>query len=1597
MTRSVLLSFLSLAFLAIGTSRGYSEPLEHYKMTFNTQRSAGLESTSSSYKHNFVPRGWSGHVVDSYKGEYSTSYTTYYYSTTDGVDNSGALGIESQIVENSDGDTLALQDLLVTPLVRGTVTLDVKQRSKSYSEIGKPSITFYKMTKNADGSFTRGDSIALGDLTLTRKYQTVTFSLDEDTYIGIRGSIVWMDNFTAEYADVDTAPSLFVNSVKSKNNGVYDANENNAVPFKFDVVLINDGVTDLHVGDPKYELVLLNGYDGDSIASFPIDQPLAAGAQDTIHINQEIDVTKLPSAPFQAYVKENLTGSEKSLAYVTIVPYKPIITLTETNSENVLSSYDFGYSKKAVSHRFYLRNAGAKALNITGVTVPEGFESSLTGPASVAPHDTLGVTLTLKDTQAGERKGLFIINGEDDVADTLELSGVIIDSTLWYTDFEDCSTDEAQSFPAGFMAEDDNWTISDYPADLNLADNKLAAFNSSTRKQGRLVTPLLEVKEGESLSFEAAKGNAYGSTPKLDVYYSADRKNWTLLRSITEEGEDGNPQTQFSDKNVGTSSWNTQYAFKRFTIDQVPAGQYYLAFDGAQVYIDNLLGFKRVELAHDLLMTASRIDTTGMVNYAGKASATVYNSNSKAEEAGSYTARLYLDGEVVAEAAAPKIGKGESVDFSFEFTPHTTGRFPAWIEFDFNGYKLTSDTDTVTISAEVASNNVQIGSPAPNGAATTAPVNLTSRHSQGIILLTRDDLKDLAPGTVVKSLKLRGAASTTRTSHTGDQISLDNLKFYVLNTDSTKLPEFNRDFELTSFVDTTQAKPVFDGSYTVEEGGTFQGSRITEPADLIKFDFNTPFVYNGQSIVIVGQHDASSQFYNFLLESSTKENGAVRTGYSTGNYGSWYSYYGDSNPMPSPVVYLGLESAPTSVSGTVTDATTGVAVPDLPVIVSSGNVVYSDTTDANGAYHIDILQSRLEYTLSTERGGYDPYADSLSVASGSQVRDIRLNPATGLYIVNRDIPAEGEVNTLITAKATVRNVIADSIGADEYTASFYVDGKVVDTSDTKTLAPGESTQFAFSFTPHEAGTVAAYAKFEYKGHAYVTDTVSIKVDGEVFHSAVVVNDSTGLTTSDYSNYTAPFNTYTNYSYSDIVYSKERLGLPTGAVIKNIAFRGNYTYYSYQHGDSLALQVYIENTDASNDVPASEFTPADTTKMQKVFDSKIYFPVDNDTLLSIPLDGFTYTGENIRLFVAGFTPSASMTTSFVTDNTVTNQTWVKDHGTSSYSQRNATWTQLGAQPVMYLEVVPSKKISGKVVAKKHATPIPGVKVSLVSDNILYTGTSDENGEYSIEIGKYSRTYQAIFEAEGYKADTVASISFANDVVLNDSLSTLSSVKGVVKGVSNGDTLALAHADILVADKDNKTVAEVESDENGKFEYELVDAEGEYALIVSKDKYTSDSLTIVLPGDTTVEATLTHFITISGNVVTTEDTISYAAAGNVTVLLVDSLGNNIASTLTNEAGEYAFDITKTIGDYKVVANKEGYVTDSVTINANDDDVTASTLTLKSVTLTGIGSIETKSGLLRGSLYTINGQYLGKDVDPRTLRRGVYIVNGKKFVVK
>ena len=94
---------------------------------------------------------------------------------------------------------------------------------------------------------------------------------------------------------------------------------------------------------------------------------------------------------------------------------------------------------------------------------------------------------------------------------------------------------------------------------------------------------MLKVKSGDVLHFDAARRD---DATFLRVYYSTDRKNWTLAHTIEGTGTDNNTFSPFN--LISDSRYSGE--FRSYTVENLPAGNLYLAFESAGARLDNIYG-----------------------------------------------------------------------------------------------------------------------------------------------------------------------------------------------------------------------------------------------------------------------------------------------------------------------------------------------------------------------------------------------------------------------------------------------------------------------------------------------------------------------------------------------------------------------------------------------------------------------------------------------------------------------------------------------------------------------------------------------------------------------------------------------------------------------------------------------------------------------------------------------------------------------------------------------------------------------------------------------------------------------------------------------
>lgn len=923
--------YCSLALIATSTlwaGQARADIVQNYTMDFNKS----ISTTAHDFK---VGSGW-GHIVGKYTTEGWSSedyYVSYTYSSTDGRNGSGAIKIGSQTIgDDYNYDVGPVNDLLVTPAITGKASIWVKKTSSWSSS----TIKFYAVTLE-NGKYKMGDQIEVEIPKLSTDWVQVNLPEQNNQYIGIRAENLYIDDFAADNADIELQKSLLVSKVSYKGKDKVDCDADGKFQVEYEVTITNNGDLDLTEGTEGYSLSVRN-YSKNKAVVFtqPLKGNLAVGASTTVTVSGTANCNTYPDRN-RYDVYEDLTNTSMSGAWIEPVPYKPVLTMRNDDGkiDNGKETFAWGMVNASTDKTFKISNDGAAPLNITKVVVPDGFTTSLAAPLTIAAHETKDFTVTMTAEKPGIYSGEFKVSGEGVDDFSFNVSGTVLDPAKYYANFND------NQIPAGAYAED-GWSVAQ--RDVASSDNPYLLSNGSQDKDNKFVTPLLKVAEGEKMSVDVARTNYYtgGEGVYLNVYYSADRTNWTLARKIT-----ANELSE--DRAVNYTYYYSK--LKTFVIDNIPAGNYYIGFGAGYTSIDNIYGFEKVDVAHDLMLTASKLPATAVVNNAYTATATLLNVNAKDEAADSYTASLYVDGEVVATAPAKAIASGEKAEFSFSYTPHKSGVAEAYIEFKnaADNYTVASEKVSVDVKEEQATGTVTVG----NGNTTSNKTAIDWYDANG----SGAHMDNLYKPEMLEKYGLKKGAKITSVSYTGTSfndktVSDILLTAYVGAVDTAKF-EAGKNYESLQKVD------VYTGKSTIDfvDGKTYT-TTIT---------LHEPIIWDGTSAIRVLTYVKADKYVNVKFNADDSDNN---------------SYYGSGAPgeasslsaKPTAVAEFGIQTEPSVIAGNITWKNKAVA--GATVTLTSGDVIYTGASDDKGAYSINVIQNDKKYNLTVSAPGYIDYTEN---------------------------------------------------------------------------------------------------------------------------------------------------------------------------------------------------------------------------------------------------------------------------------------------------------------------------------------------------------------------------------------------------------------------------------------------------------------------------------------------------------------------------------------------------------------------------------------------------------------------------------------------
>ncbi|MBR1804009.1 MAG: carboxypeptidase regulatory-like domain-containing protein [Muribaculaceae bacterium] len=898
-------------------------------------------------------------------------------------------------------------NMFVTPAVTGTVTL---QAMYAEAQFGQPWLKFFYCTKNDDGSFTQGSAITdVQNLDAINQEGFTTLTIDNvpaGSYIGIAASYAVIANFTATSADVEKVDrrQLKVSAMTYNGPDTLDMNPGNTYVIPVTIKLRNTGNVDLETGDEDFSVSLITT-GGEVVDTKTIDQRLAR-ATETAEMNLEFNVDGNEIyGRHSFYIQENVTETHYS-DYFTVMTYKyePEVEMyVQQNNRYVTlasgSTLDFGQTKDIVTREFFIDNTGGAPFEIGEVTVPEGFVTLTKAGDIVAAHSTGIVVIAMDNSVAGKHEGEFVLKGEGIEDFHLTLSGTVIDSARWFVDFED-------GIPANMIAGS-IWQWQSY----DQSKAAVAQTWEGTQYQGAaryLISPKLEIKAGEALNFKMAKSSYY--VPDLNVYFSTDRKNWTLIKDYV--------SNDFDRTTIGYSG---QCRYTDMTIDTFEPGVGYIMFEGYGVALDDISGFTVVPVEHDWMITSEMLPIEGEVNTEATAQIKLQNYGPE-EAADSYTAELLVDGRVVATAQAVTMAAGAVTTFDFAFTPHDAGTFPIVARVSKGDYVVESTQGTITIKDEVVSNQVAVGNAdATNTITGGAPVDPSAMYQVSEIIYPASKI-NLPRGAKITRIAFKGR-------NTGNP-GVAKVQAWIENTTDAAVSN-------NAIHATDDMTPIMDKDYTFLPGGA-AGMTPTH-AEMLVIELAEPFVYDGTNLRL--------RFHSVRTTSCTvryQYDDEAGVAIQQTNWKDEFSYFQNCEV---PVMYLDIEREATTVSGTVTAAATGNAVAGAQVVVSSGDVQYTATTANDGTYTVQVKKDYLtDWQITVAAAGYTTFQEAIDLTEGSLVKDVQLQADSRLG----DVTGDGKVD--VADVNAVINIILKTKTVEDYPGVADIDGDgKVDVSDVNAI------------------------------------------------------------------------------------------------------------------------------------------------------------------------------------------------------------------------------------------------------------------------------------------------------------------------------------------------------------------------------------------------------------------------------------------------------------------------------------------------------------------------------------------------------------------
>lgn len=450
-------------------------------------------------------------------------------------------------------------------------------RKTSSNSSTKGTVNIFEVVEE-EGTYTKVSTLYTNSA-LTTTWTEYSFDLgDGGTLIAINLVRAAIDDVQAETFEntgtiVEKKALSITEAVSAMEGTKLEADDDNHITLAFDVTLRNMGNVTLAPGEENYTLSILNISNDakEELVTIPVNETIEAGETRTISLQTEVTVPESLNGTRRRFsIRENLRGTSYSVdGYFTITAHLPRFAVYDEEptaySTSMTSNdgiYSFGNVATDFARTFYIRNSGNAPLHVNDITAPEGFSVTPTA-TTVAPWENAIITVTLHPDAEnyGAKSGAVVITSEGFEPFIINVSGTTRDPDLFFIDFND------QVIP-------DNWSVGalwqiDF-ATYGSTDFYLSSYKYGVTEASPLVTPMLTVDEGERMTIHAARYGDY-STPILQISYSSDQTTWTSLINLSSK---------------------LTIDFAEFELPTIPPGNWYIRFQGLNVLIDNVFGFR---------------------------------------------------------------------------------------------------------------------------------------------------------------------------------------------------------------------------------------------------------------------------------------------------------------------------------------------------------------------------------------------------------------------------------------------------------------------------------------------------------------------------------------------------------------------------------------------------------------------------------------------------------------------------------------------------------------------------------------------------------------------------------------------------------------------------------------------------------------------------------------------------------------------------------------------------------------------------------------------------------------------------------------------